>query len=126
MSTGTACLHSLVGRAYSAADVCGSVVGWLAFAALPERFFMSTDGLLKALQDSQRYLDIVHKPQLGKSEAQWLVETTVENFAQYFNSGFIEYRKSVAEADDYASVEWTGSGATFKDTSGRQYIDCLG
>ena len=51
---------------------------------------MSTDGLLKALNDSQRYLDIVHKQQLGKSEAEWLIETTVSNFAKYYNSGFIE------------------------------------
>ncbi|HEU5374610.1 MAG TPA: putrescine aminotransferase, partial [Ktedonobacteraceae bacterium] len=69
---------------------------------------MSTDGLLKALNDSQRYLDIVQKQHLGKSETEWLIETTVNNFAQYYNSGFIEYRKSVAEAGDYAAVEWTG------------------
>ncbi|GCE03862.1 putrescine aminotransferase [Dictyobacter aurantiacus] len=87
---------------------------------------MSSDGLLKALNDSQRYLDIVHKPQLGKSEAEWLVETTVENFAKYYNSGFIEYRKSVSEAGDFASVEWTGRGATFRDVMGKEYIDCLG
>jgi putrescine aminotransferase len=87
---------------------------------------MSTDGLLKALNDSQRYLDIVQKMQLGKSETEWLIETTVNNFAQYFNSGFIEYRKSVSEAGDFAAVEWTGRGATFKDVLGREYIDCLG
>ncbi len=87
---------------------------------------MSTDGLLKALNDSQRYLDIVHKPRLTSGEAEWLVEETLENFAQYYNSGFIEYRKSVAEAGDFASVEWTGRGATFQDVSGREYIDCLG
>ncbi|GCF11098.1 putrescine aminotransferase [Dictyobacter arantiisoli] len=87
---------------------------------------MSADGLLKALHDSQRYLDVVQKPQLGKSEAEWLVETTVENFAKYYNSGFIEYRKSVAEAGDFASVEWTGRGATFRDVLGKEYIDCLG
>jgi putrescine aminotransferase len=87
---------------------------------------MSTDGLLKALNDSQRYLDIVEKPQLGKSEAEWLIETTVNNFANYYNSGFIEYRKSVAEAGDFAAVEWKGNGATFKDVLGREYIDCLG
>jgi putrescine aminotransferase len=87
---------------------------------------MSTDGLLKALNDSQRYLDIVEKPQLAKSEAEWLIETTVNNFANYYNSGFIEYRKSVAEAGDFAAVEWTGNGATFKDVLGREYIDCLG
>ena len=89
---------------------------------------MSTDGdgLLKALNDSQRYLDIVQKQELGKSEAEWLVDTTVSNFAMYYNSGFIEYRKSVAEAGDFAAVEWTGRGATFKDVLGREYIDCLG
>lgn len=87
---------------------------------------MSTDGLLKALNDSQRYLDIVQKQALGKSEAEWLIDTTVTNFAKYYNSGFIEYRKSVAEAGDFAAVEWTGRGATFKDVLGREYIDCLG
>lgn len=87
---------------------------------------MSSDGLLKALNDSQRYLDIVHKPRLATDEAEWLIETTVDNFAKYYNSGFIEYRKSVAEAGDFAAVEWTGRGATFKDVLGREYIDCLG
>ncbi|HTK10355.1 MAG TPA: putrescine aminotransferase [Ktedonobacteraceae bacterium] len=87
---------------------------------------MSSDGLLKALNDSQRYLDVVHKPQLNSQEAAWLIETTVHNFANYYNSGFIEYRKSVAEAGDFAAVEWTGRGATFKDALGREYIDCLG
>ncbi|HCI80542.1 MAG TPA: putrescine aminotransferase, partial [Ktedonobacter sp.] len=56
-----------------------------------------------ALNDSQRYLDIVQKPQLAQREAEWLIETTVSNFAKYYNSGFIEYRKSVAEAGDFAS-----------------------
>src|SRR5437588_9862032 len=87
---------------------------------------MSSDGLLKALNDSQRYLDVVQKQQLGKSEAEWLIETTVSNFAKYYNSGFIEYRKSVAEAGDFAAVEWMGRGATFKDVLGREYNDCLG
>src|SRR5437762_6233358 len=87
---------------------------------------MSSDGLRQALYASQRYLDIVHKPSLNRGEAEWLIETTVNNFVQYYNSGFIEYRKSVAEAEDFASVEWTGRGATFRDTLGREYIDCLG
>jgi len=87
---------------------------------------MSSDGLLKALNDSKRYLDIVQKQQLGKSEAEWLIETTVSNFARYYNSGFIEYRKSFVEAGDFAAVEWTGRGATFRDVLGREFIDCLG
>jgi putrescine aminotransferase len=88
--------------------------------------FMSSDGLLKALHDSQHYLNIVHKQQLDREEAEWLIDTTVNNFTNYYNSGFIEYRKSVTEAGDFAAVEWTGSGATFKDALGREYIDCLG
>ncbi len=87
---------------------------------------MSTDGLCKALKDSKRYLNIVQKTQLTTEEAQWLIETTVSNFARYYNSGFIDYRKSVAEAGDFAAVEWTGRGATFRDALGREYIDCLG
>jgi putrescine aminotransferase len=87
---------------------------------------MSTDGLLQALNDSQRYLDFIHKTRLSRNEAEWLIETSVTNFARYFNSGFIEYRKSVAEAGDFAAVEWTGRGATFKDVLGREFIDCLG
>ena len=87
---------------------------------------MSTDGLLQALNDSQRYLDFIHKIQLSRSEAEWLIETSVTNFARYCNSGFIEYRKSVAEAGDFAAIEWTGRGATFKDVLGREFIDCLG
>jgi putrescine aminotransferase len=87
---------------------------------------MGTDGLLQALNDSQRYLDFIHKTQLSRSEAEWLIETSVTNFVRYFNSGFIEYRKAVAEAGDFAAVEWTGRGATFKDVLGREFIDCLG
>ncbi len=87
---------------------------------------MGTDGRLQALRDSQQYLDIVHKSQLTCDEAAWLVEKTVDNFARYYNSGFIDYRKSVTEAGDFAAIEWTGRGATFKDALGREYIDCLG
>lgn len=87
---------------------------------------MSTAGLSRALHDSQRYLDIVQKTALTRGEAEWLVETTVSNFAHYYNSGFVEYRKSVTEAGDFAAVEWSGRGATFKDALGRAYIDCLG
>lgn len=87
---------------------------------------MSDGSLLKALNVSRRYLDVVQKPQLERKEAQWLIDTTVENFTKYYNSGFIEYRKSVAEAEDIAAVEWNGRGATFKDVLGREFIDCLG
>jgi putrescine aminotransferase len=87
---------------------------------------MSPDDIRRTLHDSQTYLDIVHQPQLAPGEAAWLIERTVENIERYYNSGFIEYRKSVTEAGDFAAVEWAGRGATFKDVLGREYIDCLG
>lgn len=86
----------------------------------------SDDNLQCALSASQQYLDIVQKPQLTSAEAERLVKTTVENFTRYYNRGFIDYRKSVTETDDFAAVEWIGQGATFKDVMGREYIDCLG
>ena len=48
------------------------------------------------------------------------------NFAEHFNRNWLEYRKSVTEAGDWASVEWSGKGATFTDVMGRKFIDWLG
>jgi len=48
------------------------------------------------------------------------------NFAEHFNRNWLDYRKSVTEAGDWAAVEWTGSGAIFQDVLGREYLDCLG
>ena len=62
---------------------------------------MSTDGLLKALNDSQRYLDIVQKQTLGKSEAEWLIETTVTNFAKILGGNNL---KSVFERSTVAAL----------------------
>src|SRR5207237_9587585 len=96
------------------ADQCKSGrragVGCFYQSALPERIFMSTHGLLKALNDSKRYLAIVQKKELGKSEAEWLLETSFSRFARYYSSRFIDYRKSVAQAVDVARVQvrWRG------------------
>ena len=50
----------------------------------------------------------------------------MKSFDTYLNSGFLAYRKSVAEAEQYAAVEWTGQGTAIQDIMGRRYIDCLG
>ncbi|MCX7706388.1 MAG: aminotransferase class III-fold pyridoxal phosphate-dependent enzyme, partial [Anaerolineae bacterium] len=54
------------------------------------------------------------------------IEESLENFAEHFNRGWLDYRKSVTEAGDWAATEWTGEGAIFRDVLGREYIDCLG
>ncbi|MGZ9223658.1 MAG: aminotransferase class III-fold pyridoxal phosphate-dependent enzyme [Anaerolineales bacterium] len=80
-----------------------------------------------ALQYAERWLDIIeNKNTFTEEEAKGIIEESKENFAEYFNRGWLEYRKSVTEAGDWASVEWTGEGAIFRDVLGREYIDCLG
>ena len=79
-----------------------------------------------AIKYSQRWIDIIHKEQVTPQEAREIVEETVHNFDQHFNSGFLEYRKSVTVAEGYAATEWTGCGAIVQDVMGRQWIDCLG
>ena len=80
----------------------------------------------EAIAFAQRWTDIIHKSQVTEDEAKSIIEESKYNFAQHFNSGWLDYRKSVTEAGDWACVEWTGSGAIFKDVLGREYIDCLG
>jgi putrescine aminotransferase len=80
-----------------------------------------------ALQYAARWLDIIeNKNTFTEEEAKGIIEESKENFAEHFNRGWLEYRKSVTEAGDWASVEWTGEGAIFRDILGREYIDCLG
>jgi len=80
-----------------------------------------------ALQYAERWLDIIeNKNTFTEEEARGIIEESKENFAEHFNRGWLEYRKSVTEAGDWAAVEWIGEGAIFRDVLGREYIDCLG
>ncbi len=91
--------------------------------------FMKTrrkSGLNDALSTSRAYLDIIHAETLSQQQAEDLARLTVDNFANHYNPGFLQYRKSVTEGGDFAAVEWSGRGATFTDVFGRTYIDCLG
>ena len=85
---------------------------------------MSVD---KVVKESQRWLDIIARPDRPTpTQRKKIIKETVRSFSTYFNSGFLAYRKSVAEAEQYASIEWTGQGCYLEDIGGRQYIDCLG
>ena len=79
-----------------------------------------------AIDYSRRWIDLIHKPQVTEQEAKSIIEESRVNFAEHFNRGWLEYRKSVTEAGDWAALEWGGRGAVFKDILGREYIDCLG
>lgn len=80
----------------------------------------------EAIAYSQRWLDIIHQAAVSEQEGKEIIEESKYNFAEHFNRGWLEYRKSVTEAGDWAATEWTGRGAIFTDVLGREYIDCLG
>jgi len=80
-----------------------------------------------ALSYSNQWLDVIKQKNFpDEQQARWIIEQSKHNFAEHFNRNWLEYRKSVTEAGDWASVEWSGSGATFTDVLGRKYIDWLG
>ncbi len=79
------------------------------------------------LRKSAEYLDIVSDgKRLDPEDKNHIIKHTLENFDDYFNRGFLHYRKSVAEAEDFAAIEWTGQGSIIEDIMGRKFIDCLG
>ena len=81
----------------------------------------------EALDYSSRWLDLIHKNEFPtKEEAYRIIDESKSNFAEHYNRNWLEYRKSVTEAGDWAAVEWTGSGSVFKDVLGREYLDFLG
>ena len=79
-----------------------------------------------ALSYADRWVDLIHQPSVSESVGKQIIEESKSNFAECFNRGWLDYRKSVTEAGDWAATEWTGSGALFRDVLGREYIDCLG
>jgi putrescine aminotransferase len=80
----------------------------------------------EALNYSERWLGIIHKKEVNSDEGKVIIEESKNNFAEHFNKGWLEYRKSVTEAGDWAVSEWSGFGAVFRDILGREYLDCLG
>jgi putrescine aminotransferase len=80
----------------------------------------------EVLAHARRYLKLLEAPALSLEEKQAFIAETVENYATYYNRGFITYRKSVTEAGQFAAIEWSGQGSILKDILDREYIDCLG
>ena len=85
-----------------------------------------TPSLDEALAYAEHWVDVIHRDSLSEPEGKQIIEESKYNFAEHFNRGWLEYRKSVTEAGDWAATEWTGRGAVFRDILGREYLDCLG
>ena len=77
-------------------------------------------------EQSQYWLDVIGSDQLDEATRSDIARRTIENFNSYYNKGFLDYRKSVTEAEGYAAIEWTGQGSHFRGLFGQEYIDCLG
>jgi len=84
------------------------------------------DQYKKAMDYAGRWLGIINCEELDESTAQQISKETVDNFVNHFNKGWVDYRKSVTEAGDYAGTEWRGHGIYYYDVFGQEYIDCLG
>ena len=80
----------------------------------------------QVLEHTRRYLDLIGGRELSTGEKQAFIAETVESYEQYYNRGFVGYRKSVTEAGQFAALEWSGEGSRLYDLLGREYIDCLG
>lgn len=78
------------------------------------------------LELSREYLDIINCRKMDRRMKHSVMQKTVENIHNYFNKGYLEYRKSVTEAGDFAAIEWEGQGSLIRDIFGREYIDFLG
>ncbi len=83
-------------------------------------------GFNHAIEYSQKWIDVIHKASVTEEEGKWIIDESKCNFAEHYNRNWLEYRKSVTETGDWAAVEWSGSGAVFKDVLGREYLDFLG
>jgi putrescine aminotransferase len=80
----------------------------------------------EVLKESQKWLDIISSADLSAAKKEQIVNETIENFAFYYNRGYLDYRKSVIEMRDQPALEWVGQGSMFEDIMGRKFIDCLG
>jgi putrescine aminotransferase len=80
----------------------------------------------KIVEESRRWLGIINAHKLNDYKRRKIVTDTLDNFRFYYNKGYLEYRKSVTEGGEFASIEWSGRGSHFEDITGRRFIDCLG
>jgi putrescine aminotransferase len=93
----------------------------------------SSSELLTAPSDAAGFaaqaLALVHKKQLSPDEVTRVTEDTVRWWRDHVNAGFLSYRKTMAEGDGGAALDWTDpypGSALFEDARGNVYIDCLG
>ena len=84
--------------------------------------------LKTALEEAQQMVGIILTPpdETSLEVREEIARKTVRNFRDHINKGFLEYRKSVTEATNFAMTEWTGGGSILVDALDREFLDVLG
>ena len=68
----------------------------------------------KLIEESRRWLAIINAHKLNDYKRRKIVTDTLDNFASYYNKGYLEYRKSVTEGGEFAAIEWSGRGSLLR------------
>jgi len=81
-----------------------------------------------ALSEVEQMMDVLMTPEteLAQEKREWIAGEVRSNFANHVNKGFLKYRKSVTETEDFVVTDWYGQGSIMRDVMGREYIDMLG
>ena len=79
----------------------------------------------KTLKELARALDFIERgDELTQEEMKAIEKDTIENYTEYYNSGYMDFRKSCTP--DGATVEWASKGEHVYDVYGNEFIDCIG
>ena len=68
--------------------------------------------------------DHLFKTDLTPEEEQQIIETTLKNYNEHLNPGFVQMKRS-AKSDAHG-VEWRGEGVWMYNIHGHKFLDCLG
>ncbi|MBN2081006.1 aminotransferase class III-fold pyridoxal phosphate-dependent enzyme [bacterium] len=68
--------------------------------------------------------DHLFKTELTPEEEQQIIETTLKNYSEHLNPGFVQMKRS-AKSDAHG-VEWRGEGVWMYNIHGHRFLDCLG
>jgi len=94
---------------------------------LKDKYQLEEEDKASLIEYTNKVLNFISKDKLNEDDKKFITKETVEDFKNFVNPGFLEYRKSVTNGGQYAAVEWKDAGLnSFIDVSGKEYIDCLG
>ena len=79
----------------------------------------------KTLKELERVLGYIERgDNLTQEEMKTIEKDTINNYNEYFNTGWMDFRKSCTP--DGATIEWASEGEHVYDVYGNEFIDCIG